>query len=109
MRKHESECLINHVGSAGKMECDGIIPCFESSVPTHKLRYAEYLADGDSKSYSLVVANNPYPDKPVQKLECVGHIPKRVGSRCRKMKQDGMFKNIYSEDFDAKNKKRKKL
>ena len=57
--KHESECLINHVGSAGKMECDGIVSCFESSVATHKLCYTEYLGDDDSKAYSLVVAKNP--------------------------------------------------
>ena len=58
MMKHESECLINHVCSAGKMECDGIVSCFESSIETHKLCYTEYLGDGDSKSYSLVVEKN---------------------------------------------------
>ena len=109
MMKHESECLINHVGSAGKMECDGIVSCFESSIETHKLCYTEYLGDGDSKSYSFVVEKNPYPDKPVQKLECVGHIQTRVGARCRKMKQAGNFKNIYSEVLDSKKRKRKKM
>ena len=48
MMKHESECLINHAGSAGKMECDGIVSCLESSIETHKLCYTEYLGDGDS-------------------------------------------------------------
>ena len=84
------------------MECDGIVSCFESSIETHKLCYTEYLDDGDSKSYSLVVEENPYPDKPVQKLEC-------VGARCRKMKQAGKFKNIYSEVLESKKRKRKKM
>ena len=78
---HESVCLINHIGSAGKMECDGIVACFESSVESRELQYAEYLGDGDSKTYALVVQKNPYPGQPVNKLECVGHIQKRVGSR----------------------------
>ena len=105
---HESDCIINHIGSAGKMKCDGIVACFESFVESRKLQYTEYLGDGDSKSYALVVQKNPYLGQPVNKLECVGHIQKRVGSSCRKMKQDGIFRNIYSDEADP-NTKRKKL
>ena len=97
-----------HIGSAGKMECDSIVACFESSVESRKLQYTEYHGDIDSKSYALVVQKNPYPGKSVNKLESVGHIQKRVGSRCRKMKQDGIFRNIYSE-ADPKTKREKLL
>ena len=37
MMTHEAECLINHRSSAGKMECDGIVDCFVSSVDTRSL------------------------------------------------------------------------
>ena len=73
------------------------------------MRYIEYLGDGDTKSYALVVEKDPYPGKPVKKLECVGHIQKRVGARCRKMKQEGTFKNVYTDEVDPKTKKKKLL
>ena len=44
------------------------------------------MGDGDSKSYSDVVAHDPYHGKEVKKLECVGHIQKRLGARLRKLK-----------------------
>lgn len=58
-------CPINHDGSAVSMEAKN-------------LRYLEYIGDGDSKSYADVVSNDPYPGHTIQKLECVGHIQKRV-------------------------------
>ena len=42
MMTHEAECLINHRSSASKMECDGIVDCFVSSVGTRSLCYTEY-------------------------------------------------------------------
>jgi len=44
------------------------------------------LGDGDSKVFSSI--ENIYPDVTVQKLECVGHIQKRVGNRARKLKKN---------------------
>ena len=44
------------------------------------------MGDGDSKSYSDVVAHDPYHGKEVKKLECVGHTQKRLGARLRKLK-----------------------
>ena len=104
---HESGCLIIHIGSAGKLECDGIVACFESSVEPRKLQYTEYL-DGDSVLCACR-SEKPLPGHPVNKLECVGHIQKRVGSRCRKMKQGGIFRNIYSDEADPKTKRKKLL
>ena len=63
--------------------------------------------DGDTKSYALVVEKDHYPGKLVKKLECVGHIQKRVGARCCKMKQEGAFKNIYTDEVDPKTRKKK--
>ena len=43
------ECSINHVGSAGSMEASGFKECFMTFVETNKLRYTNYIGDGDSK------------------------------------------------------------
>ena len=81
------ECDINHEGSsAGSMEAAGIVECFMSSEDDRKLWYINYIGDGDSKSYSDVVAHDPYHGKGVRKLECVWHIQKRLGARLRKLK-----------------------
>ena len=56
-----------------------------NSIENRKLRYTHYIGDGDSKAYE-VVKNDPYPGIVVEKLECVGHIQKRLGSRQRNLK-----------------------
>ncbi|MBY0580841.1 MAG: hypothetical protein K2P53_04080 [Rickettsiales bacterium] len=86
MLKHKNECHLNHIGSAGSMEAAGLVECFNASVLERKLRYINYLGDGDSKAFSDVQKQNPYDGKEITKLECVGHIQKRVGSRLRKLK-----------------------
>ena len=80
------KCLINHTGSAGSMEAAGLVDCFMSSAETRKLRYTHYVGDGDSKAYLDIVKNDPYPGTVVEKLECVGHIQKRVGNRLRNLR-----------------------
>ena len=40
-------CPINHTGSAGSMEAAGVVRCFEKSVEMRKLRYENYIGDGD--------------------------------------------------------------
>lgn len=44
------------------------------------------LGDEDSKSFSAVLASDPYGDVTVEKLECIGHVSKRMGTRLRKLK-----------------------
>ena len=45
-----------------------------------------YLRDGDSASFKVVKNFRPYGDTEVKKLECVGHVQKRLGSRLRKLR-----------------------
>ena len=82
--KHD--CKINHIGSAGAMEVVGAKRIFERSIEKHNLRYTKYLGDGDSKSFTSV--KSTYPGIEVQKLECVGHIQKRIGTRLRNLKKN---------------------
>lgn len=51
------------------------------------MRYMEFLGDGDSKAHKLLVQEAVYGDVDIEKLECVGHIQKRLGSRLRSLKK----------------------
>ena len=59
MATHESQCLINHQGSAGTMESKSAVRCFKRSVTKYNVRYTQYLGDGDTKSYQEVVKEGP--------------------------------------------------
>ncbi|KAK3776186.1 hypothetical protein RRG08_063729 [Elysia crispata] len=80
-------CNINHKGSANAMESVGVSRIFSRSVLEPRcLRYTEFLGDGDCASYKKVVELDPYEGREIVKLECVGHVQKRVGSRLRRLK-----------------------
>lgn len=76
----------NYKGSSGNMETIGAYRIFERSVRKRDLQYTEYYGDGDSKAFTKV--KDIYGDNTVTKLECIGHIQKRVGSRLRKLKKN---------------------
>ena len=81
------ECNINYEGSSGSMEAAGVVECFMSSEDDRNFDTSiRYIDDGDSKSYSDVVANDPYHGKEVKRLECVGHIQKHLGARLTTLK-----------------------
>ena len=67
--------LINHEGSSGSMETEGAVRIFNYSIEKNGLRYVNYIGDGDPSAFKKVHENNS-----VEKLECVGHIQKRVGA-----------------------------
>lgn len=85
-QKHEPECTISHEGSSGGMESAIGVEIFSRSEMLHKLRYSRFIGDGDTNSYRNVSKSKPYGDKPVIKIECVGHVQKRMGTRLRKLK-----------------------
>ena len=68
------------------MEADGLIECLQVSEKDRRLRFINYLGDGDSKSFKKMSKLNIHPQKQVKKLECVGQIQKRMSSRLRKLK-----------------------
>lgn len=85
--QHGDLCLKNHTGSSGKMETDGMVRIFQRSAEKRSARYVSYIGDGDTKTFLAVVESKPYKDVTINKLECVGHIQKRMGTRLRKLKQ----------------------
>ena len=82
------DCQINHQKSSGAMESAGAITMFADSIKKHNLRYTSYIGDGDSSSFKLVQESKPYGDNvEIIKKECIGHVQKRMGSRCRTLRQ----------------------
>ena len=67
------------------MECAGAKCIFERSQEKHGLRYTKVLGDGDSKSFATV--KNTYEEITVEKLECVGHVQKKVDSQVRSLQK----------------------
>ena len=70
------------------MEIDAITEMFRRSVSKHGVKYVQYIADGDSKTFKGILDSKPYGDEiTVQKKECVGHVEKRMGTRLRQLKK----------------------
>ena len=87
--KAEHSCPINHTKSCGAMEAAGAVAMFSSSVEKHKLIYSKYIGDGDTSSFKEVVNAKPYVHFNITptKLECVGHVQKRLGTRLRDLRK----------------------
>ena len=79
--KNSGECDQNHTGSAAAMEPAGAGTAFRRSQQLHGLQYVNFLGDGDSKTFSSLKNAFPavYPAVEIQKLECCGHVQKRMG------------------------------
>lgn len=80
---HQHCCQANHYGSLGSIDATGMLSIFQRSVENYSVRYNEFLGDGDSTAHKLIVQQAVYGDAEVKKLECVGHVQKRLGSRLR--------------------------
>ncbi|GFX92987.1 uncharacterized protein TNCV_139311 [Trichonephila clavipes] len=77
---------LNGVVTAWGMDVEDALRIFNRSEVLHNLRYTQYLGDGDSKPYKAVLESKPYKDVNIEKLECVGHVEKRKGTRLRALK-----------------------
>ena len=68
------------------MEPHGTLTMFSRSLD-YNLRFKHLIADGDCKTHALLLREQPYgPDLPVQKLDCIGHVQKRLGTALRTLK-----------------------
>ncbi|GFW74851.1 uncharacterized protein TNCV_5138301 [Trichonephila clavipes] len=86
-KKHGPVCKKNFNGYSGRMEVAGALSIFQRSVQRYDVRYTKYLGDGDSKAFDNIVKNEVYGDNcTITKLECIGHVMKRMGSRLRRFK-----------------------
>ncbi|GFV37474.1 uncharacterized protein TNCV_1157371 [Trichonephila clavipes] len=84
---HEKDCKRNYVDSSGAMEIQGASKIFQRSLSLHNARYITYLGDGDCKAFDAVKKKNIYGNGyPIEKLECIGHVMKRMRTRLRRLK-----------------------
>ena len=83
--KVKHKCNFNYRGSAGGMEVESAKRIFSRSIQKYNVRYTELYGDGDSKSHEAVA--DTYNDIKVKKLQCVGHVQKRVGARLLSLKK----------------------
>ena len=81
--KARHDCKANHHGTANSMEAVGATRIVTRSELKYDIRYTQYLGDGDTSSFAKVCQLQPYGDTIIEKLECVGHVQKRVGTRLR--------------------------
>ena len=84
---HKAQCQVNFHGSSGAMDAAGCVSFFKRSVDRSGLRYTHFLGDGDSKAFKQLKEEKVYGENVIKKLECVGHIQKRMGSRLRSLKK----------------------
>ncbi|GFX83634.1 uncharacterized protein TNCV_325831 [Trichonephila clavipes] len=77
------------------MECRGVLSIFQRSETSRKACYTQYLGDGYSKGF-LTIKAKVYGDTEVEKLECVGHVQKRMDTRLRNILK--MSKGIKLSD-----------
>ncbi|GFW67595.1 uncharacterized protein TNCV_3392661 [Trichonephila clavipes] len=85
-KMHKENCKANHFRNSGRMEVSGAIEIFQHSESLHGLRYSKFFGDGDSRVYKAVNEMQPYGDTGIEKLECVGHVEKWMGTRLRALK-----------------------
>lgn len=91
---HLIDCQSNYQGPSGGMEVVGVKEIFKRSLEKYNVRYINYLGDGDTKSYLSVIEEKPYGDVKIKKLECLGHVQKRMGARLRKVKLEMKGKKL---------------
>ncbi|KAK7106560.1 hypothetical protein V1264_017799 [Littorina saxatilis] len=82
---HAPKCCQNHVASSKAMEQEAAKVLWGRSIRMHDFRYTEMLCDGDSSAFKAVVELDPYPGVQVEKLDCVNHAHKRMGTALRKL------------------------
>ena len=89
MEAHGPKCSANFNKSSKAMESQGAVDMWGRSERKHKLRYVDFVGDGDCSSYGDVVKSKPYGvETVVRKVEYVGHIQKRMGGRLKRKKRD---------------------
>lgn len=80
----EHECDINFTGSSPAMEAEGAVVLWGRSIKHHNPRCKWMVSDGDSKAFNSV--EHIYGEINVEKLDCVGHVQKRMGKHLLNLK-----------------------
>ena len=89
LAEHDPICSNNFDGSPQAMEQQLGIYIWERSEELHKLRYTEYLGDGDTHTCDKLNDLHVYgPDVQILKKDCINHVSKRMGTALREYHQN---------------------
>lgn len=64
MRVHKPNCAKNFHGKSGAMEAEAAVWIWNRSIQKNKMRYVNFIGDGDSSAYRAVTNLKPYSDIP---------------------------------------------
>lgn len=84
---HKPNCECNYDGSSPMMETIAAEKIWSRSLD-YGFRYTNLISDGDSKTLSHLHSLNLYDDKQIEKIECINHVSKRLGTALRKLVKD---------------------
>ena len=95
--KLDHNCKINYQRSSGAMEATGTSEIFCTSIAKHRLIYKDCIGDGDISSFKEIVNAKPCIEYGIipNKLECIGHIQKRLGNHHRLLRKQ--YKNTSTQ------------
>ena len=84
--KNDGECEQNFDGPSANMETAASKILWARSVQLHNMRYMKMLSDGDNKTLASLNEQLPYgPDAVIEKVDCVNHVHKRLGTGLRNL------------------------
>ncbi|KAI0210947.1 hypothetical protein LSAT2_004288 [Lamellibrachia satsuma] len=90
-------CTINYSGSSGGMEEAAAEQLWKRSIDKFGFRYTTLLPDGDAKTYNQLYSKRVFGGTPIEKEDCVNHVPKRLGTALRKQARRS---TVTSGNFD---------
>lgn len=88
MSPNSHNCTKNHTGSSTTMEQAILVEGFQASVSSHNLIYSTLIADGDASSYKNILESRPYPNVPIQKIECTNHLLRNYNGKNLHLQKD---------------------
>ena len=65
------------------MEAAAAEQLWERSIDKFGFRYTTLLSDGDAETYNQLYIKRVYRGTPIEKEDCVNHVPKRLGTALR--------------------------
>lgn len=70
------------------MEQDILVEGFKNSIRNRNLIYKTLIADGDSSTFKSILESRPYPDIPIQKIECTNHLLRNYNGKNLTLQKD---------------------
>ena len=88
LNNHQAKCQKNITRWSAASEMQGAVIMFKRPIELHGFRYTEMPGDGDAKTHSRLL-QDPCDGRPIEKLECVDHVTKRMRTALRNLVEKG--------------------